>query len=456
MRRPAILMVLGLLFLAGAGFIFASDDGGGGETAAADACLFPPCRAAENPVPVRGYENSSITVDPRDPNHMIVMANDLIGARCTWHVTFDGGRDWDDHAFEIPPGYTRCGLESAGHLSAGNVTFGPSGTVYAVIASAGGLSGDVASEKESVLLYRSTDGGRTFGPATVAAKPPSPEIAWVRPHVVAVAGAAGRDQLLLSMWECKPDPNTAQRFCDGGRFSRSDDGGSTFTAPALVTPPPGGNSPSQAAKGKDGSIYMLFLRRLVAGGTTELHVAKSVDGGATFVTQQIDVQPAIGIERDSAKLVADPNSGALYTVFTDSRTGRPQLFFRRSVDNGATWEQAVILGPNQNSPSSNPQISVAPNGRIDVVFYSARAEKSEDVYWIYSSDGGGRFVPRQLNDQPINRELGYRDEVGGFYPPGVASMVDGAVFSWSDTTFGTDFDENTQDINVRRTELQDP
>lgn len=456
MRRPAILMALGLLVLAGAGFVQASDDGDDGESAAADACVFPPCRAAENPVPVRGYENPSITVDPRDRNHMIVMANDLIGARCTWHVTFDGGREWEDHAFEIPAGFAPCGLESAGHLSAGNVTFGPSGTVYATISSAGGSSGDVATEKESILLYRSTDGGRTFGPATVAAKPSSPEIAWVRPHVVAVPGPGGRDQLLLSMWECKPDPSTAQRFCDGGRFSRSDDGGDTFTTPALVMPPPGGNSPSQAAKGKDGAIYMLFLRRLVAGGTTELHLAKSVDGGANFVTQQIDVQPAIGIERDSAKLVADPNTGALYTVFTDSRTGRPQLFFRRSVDNGATWEQAVILGQNRNSPSSNPQISLAPNGRIDVVFYSARAEKSEDVYWVYSSDGGGRFIARQLNEQPINRELGYRDEVGGFYPPGVASMADGAVFSWSDTTFGTDFDENTQDINVRRMQLQDP
>jgi len=449
-------MVLGVLFLAGAAFVFVSDDGGGEEAAAGEPCVFPPCRAAENPVPVRGYENSSITVHPSDPAHMVVMANDLIGAKCTWHVTFDGGRTWEDHAFEIPPGYTPCGLESAGHLSAGNITFGPSGALYATISSAGGLSDDVASEKESVLLYRSDDGGRTFGAPTVAAKPPSPEIAWVRPSVVAVPGPAGRDQLLLSMWECKPDPRTAQRFCDGGRFSRSDDGGGTFTPPALVTPPPGGNSPSQAAKGKDGAIYMLFLRRLVAGGTTELHLAKSVDGGASFVTQQIDVQPAIGIERDSAKLVADPQSGALYTVWTDSRTGRPQLFFRRSVDNGATWEQPVLLGPNQNSPSSNPQISLAPNGRIDVVFYSARAEKSEDVYWVHSSDGGGRFIARQLNDQPINRELGYRDEVGGFYPPGVASLADAAVFSWSDTTFGTDFDENTQDINVRRVELQGP
>ncbi len=456
MRRPAILMVLGALVLAGAAFVYLSDDDGGSESAAVTACVFPPCRAAENPVPVRGYENPSIAVNPSDPNHMIVMTNDLIGARCSWHVTFNRGQEWKDNYFQIPPGYTQCGLESAGHLSSGNVTFGPSGTVYATISSAGGLSGDVASEKESVLLYRSTDGGRSFAQATVAAKPPSPEIAWVRPSVVAVPGPGGRDQLLLSMWECKPDPRNNQRFCDGGRFARSDDGGNTFTTATVVTPPPGGNSPSQAAKGKDGAFYMLFLRRLVAGGTTELHLSKSVDGGASFVTQQIDVQPAIGNERDSAKLIADPASGALYTVFTDSRTGRPQLFFRRSMDNGASWEQAVILGPNQNSPSSNPQISLAPNGRIDVVFYSARAEKSEDVYWMYSADGGGRFIARQLNDAPINRELGYRDEVGGFYPPGVASMVDGAVFAWSDTTFGTDFDENTQDINVRRTELADP
>ena len=454
MRRPAILRVLGLLALAAAAAVYVSDDGGGGESAAAEPCVFPPCRAASNPVPVRGYENSSVAVDPNDSSHMIVMANDLVGARCSWHVTFNGGRDWEDHAFEIPAGYTRCGLESAGHLSAGNVTFGPSGTVYAVIASAGGVNGGVAGERESVLLYRSVDGGRSFGAATVAAKPPSPEIAWVRPYLVTVPGAGGNDQLLLSILECKPDPTTGQGFCDAGRFARSDDGGATFTTPALVTPPPGGNSPSQAAKGKDGAFYMLFLRRLVAGGTTELHVSKSVDGGVTFVNQQIDVQPAIGIARDSAKLVADPDSGALYAVFTDSRTGRPQLFFRRSVDNGATWEQAVLLGPNPNSASSNPQISLAPNGRIDVVFYSARAAKSEDVYWMYSQDGGDRFVARQLNDQPINRELGYRDEVGDFYPPGVASMVDGAVFSWSETSFGTDFDENTQDVNVRRMLLE--
>jgi hypothetical protein len=300
----------------------------------------------------------------------------------------------------------------------------------------------------------------------VAAKPPAPETGLARPLMAVVAGPSGRDSVLLSFWLCRPASAGGGTQCDAALFARSDDGGDNFSSPAVVNDPPAGQNPSQPAVDKEGIVYQTFQRRF-SDGPVELLLAKSGDGGRTFTQGPIDRQLQIGAQYDPAKIVFDPRSDGLYTVWSDSRTGRQQIFFRKSLDKGVTWgERAVLLAPDREltGSSRSPSISVAPNGRIDVVYYhtgpTAEVAHLDDVYWSFSTDGGENFTARQVNGGPVDRNLGYSGPasslgmVGNHYPPAVSSTDTAAYVVWSDTV-NADARTNAQDTMLRRMEVVD-
>ncbi|MDQ3898240.1 MAG: glycoside hydrolase [Actinomycetota bacterium] len=465
LRRPVVLMVLGVVLLGLALVAFSNRHTKKADTASATQCEFPPCRAAANPAPARGYEGAYVAADPSDPGHVVITDDNVLQGRCGFHTTFNRGRDWTDGLFDLPPGFTGCLINgpSGGHVPSGTVALGSAGRVYGVFGSAHVDDG----KHESVLVATSTDGGRTFGPAKVAVRPTGPDIGLGRPLLTVVPGTAGRDTLLLSAWLCRPAAQAGAAggtACDTAVFSKSEDGGQTYTAPVVVNDPPAGQNPSQPAVDRDGVIYETFQRRF-SDGPVELYLAKSTDGGATFTTSLIDRQVQIGIQYDPAKLVVDPRTGALYTVWADSRVGRFQIFFRKSNDKGASWgERSTLLAPDQNytGSSRSPWMSVAPNGRIDVVYYhtgpTPDVQKFDDVFWSYSVDGGENFRTRQVNDVPVDRSKGYTGpagsmgQLGNHYPPTVSSLDDAVYVVWSDTG-AADVRTNTQDVLLRRMPL---
>lgn len=460
LRRPVVLVVLGIALLGLAGLALASRDTTRVDKAAATRCVFPPCRAAQNPTPARGYEGAYVLADPKDGEHVVIADTDLVAAKCGWHTTFNRGKDWIDGFFAIPTEFTGCRINGAsgGHVPSGNLGVGPSGAIYSVFGSADAADG----ARESVLVAKSTDGGKTFGPATVAVRPPDPTVGLARPLLDVVRGPSGKDSVLLSFWSCHRVP--AGTACDAALFSRSDDGGDTFSSPVLVNDPPNASNPSQPAVGPDGAVYETFERRFT--DTVDILLAKSTDGGKTFAVSKVDSQIQVGVQYDAVKLLIDPRSGVLFAAWSDNRTGRQQIFVRRSKDGGATWEEkAAILSPDsQNTGTSrSPWISLSPDGRVDVVYYHTapqpERQKTDDVYWSYSADGGDTYtVGRLVNDRPIDRTKGYSGPVGSLglvgnhYPPTVSSTDAAAFVVWSDTS-NADPVANAQDVMLRRMDV---
>ncbi|MGI8809599.1 MAG: sialidase family protein [Acidimicrobiales bacterium] len=457
LRRPVVLMVLGFVFLALGGIAFTTRDTTKTDPAAATRCEFPPCRASANPVPARGYEGAYVAANPSDPEHVVVSDANVLDSRCGFHTTFNRGRDWIDGFYDLPTGYTGCRINgpSGGHVASGSVALGSAQKVYAVFGSA--HTDD--DRRESVLVATSNDGGRSFGPAKVAIKPTGPGIGLARPLMTVVPGNNGPDVVLLSAWTCRP-AGPMEAPCVEALFARSDDGGQSYTAPVVVNGPPAGQNPSQPAMDSEGLIYQTFQRQF--SDTVELFLAKSADGGKTFTESLLDRQVGLGFRYDAAKLVADPRTGALYTVWTDQRTGRYQIFFRKSLDKGMTWgERSVLLAPNRDATgaSRTPSLSVAPNGRIDIVYYHTGPQPDvqnfDEVYWSYSVDGGENFISRQVSETPIDRNKGYSGpisslrQLGNHYPPSVSSIDEAAYVVWSDTSDATDI-TNSQDILLRK------
>jgi|GEM_PF-2637727 len=471
-RVALALMLVGALLVAvsavrarsndGSSTVSSSDESGGRALVGTGQCGASPCPANGDGAAVRGYEVPSVAVDAKDANHIVVTDNNFVGGRCAWHASFDGGRAWQDGVFKPPTGYTDCGLDSGGFVAAGNVAIGPSGTVYFVFASAGGVGG----EKESIVVATSADGGRTFAPAKVAVQRRPTDPSFRRPSLSVAAGAEGKDRVLLSFWGC---PQQGQReICNKALFASSPDGGQSFSPFVESSPPPGGNSPSQAVVGADGAIYVLFLRRNPPRDT-DVVLGRSADGGGTFTATTVGPIPKadLGGRYDSAKLVLGPK-GELYTVYSHKASGSFEVAFRRSLDNGTTWSDELRLNKSQSGSYFSPNVSVAPNGRIDVIFYQRSREDvvparqpagevgvADTVLWTSSTDGGKSFgLDRRINfaDKGIDRRLGYWEEVGDWYIPGVASSDGAGFFVWSDTRRGDKANDN-QDTFLRRVDF---
>ncbi|MGH9224785.1 MAG: sialidase family protein [Acidimicrobiales bacterium] len=451
-RLPLLLMLGGGVFLV-ACVLYAifggGGDGGGDDEAALEVrCQFPSCRASSDPRLGRGFEGASVAVDPADQNHIVVTDANMTAGHCTWHTTFDRGKEWVDGTFQEPPGYTGCHINGAagGHVPTGpgGVSFGSTGTIYATYGSAAQEQGT----RESIILARSTDGGKTFN-TSVASRPPGDDISYARPLMSVVPGPSGADRILMSFWLC----NQNGRFCPGALFAKSDDGGSTWSQPlALHDVALGVRSPSEPLLLPDQSILVSYIADF-DDGTATLHIAKSVDAGATFTSATIDRQNRLGDRYDPAKMAFDARTNAIYIVYSDQRTGQQQVFIRKSLDKGVTWSDPTGIAPDQSATSTGssrtPSVAVAPNGRVDLVYYRTPAANTDNVFWAASVDGAVTFRSRQVNEQPIRR-FEYNRAIGTWYPPDVFSLDDSAWVAWSDSKNAQAQDENTQDVFLRR------
>lgn len=450
-RWPLALMAVGIVVLGIAGLRLARDGDGAAvvpDVGALASCDVGGCKANADLRPVRGYAVPSLVADADDADHLIVTDVNLVGGVCGWHVTFDGGRTWEDGVFPLPSGYKNCQLDSAGFLSAGNVAWGPSGAVYSVLSSAPVDDRGARTQGESVLLVRSDDGGRTFDPARVVVPGGPVGMSFLRPRVSVVAGPGGVDRLLVSFWECDEDR------CPRVHFAQSLDGGATFASPVLLSHDPGGNSPSAPVVDADGAVHVLFLRRYDDGPVDLVH-ARSSDGGTTFTNTTLDRQQLTGRDYDSPRLAVAPDGRTLYAVASDNRQGRPDVYFRHSDDGGDTWGQAALLSDRSSGGAFLPDVSVSPQGRIDVVYYERSRENVDQVMWAHSFDGGATFERQlQLNDGSIDRDIGYAYEVGDSYGPEVVSTSGTALVVWSDSRLGT-VETDTQDTVLRRVEIRE-
>ncbi len=82
-----------------------------------------------------------------------------------------------------------------------------------------------------------------------------------------------------------------------------------------------------------------------------------------------------------------------FTVWQDDTPGNYDIYFRRSADNGATWQPTVNLS-NNPGPSVNPQITVT-GANVYVVWAQENAAgTTDDVFFRRSMNNGATFGPK--------------------------------------------------------------
>ena len=180
-----------------------------------------------------------------------------------------------------------------------------------------------------------------------------------------------------------------------------------------------------------------------------LALSKSTDGGKTWssaLTIPFSYDNATGGPASAyPQMAINPKTGALHIVYNRNPnpdvTGLSEVYDRASYDGGKTWSDPRVMSdddPKNFGGQFFPNISIAPNGRVDVVWWDTRdmqGLRATDAYYTYSNDDGRTWSKNiRITDQSVDRKLGiWGNNYDIASQPGIASTNAYAVFGWDDT-----------------------
>ncbi|MEO0095720.1 MAG: exo-alpha-sialidase [candidate division WOR-3 bacterium] len=102
--------------------------------------------------------------------------------------------------------------------------------------------------------------------------------------------------------------------------------------------------------------------------------------------------------RPNAQNVAVTSGGFVHVVWYDNRDGNWEIYYKRSSDNGATWEPDVRLTYDENA-SVAPAVAVS--GSFIHVVWADMRDGNQEIYYKQSSDNGTTWGPdTRLTDAP--------------------------------------------------------
>ncbi len=395
-----------------------------------------------------------LVADPTD-DRFLVIANrlDAPDFDCALQISGDGGKGWlpVQPVLNLPPGVEKC--------YAPEVAFDSSGALYYLFI---GLAGP-GNEPVGVFLTTTTDRARSFtSPRQVL----GPLNFGVRMAIDRSVGMSGRMHLVWLNATSDPPLGGLGSPPNPILSAYSDDGGETFSTPVQVSDPTRSRVAAPAlVLGPDHSVHIAYydlqkdaidyqgLEGPTWSGTWSVVVTTSLDDGRSFsfgVSVDDEIQPhervMLIFTLPPPSLVAGPG-GRLCSSWTDARHGDADVILKCSSDGGDTWGQLVRVNDDpvgNGSTQYMPQLSIAPDGRLDAVFYDRREDPqntSNDVFFTFSLDSEIAFSPNiKLTQDPSSSRIG--QQYVGVAAQGLVefgsrlalfSETDRAIAVWTDT-----------------------
>jgi hypothetical protein len=201
-------------------------------------------------------------------------------------------------------------------------------------------------------------------------------------------------------------------------FKRSIDGGGTWSANKRLTNTAGFSvGPAIAVYGSN--IYVVWQDDTPAPGYPEIYFKRSIDGGGTWSANKRLTNNA-GISNYPAIAAEGSN---IYVVWEDRTPGNPEIYFKRSVDGGATWAAAKRL-TNSAGNSSSPGIAVDASNIYVVWTYWTFTAGNDEIYFKRSIDGGATWS--------ANKRLTNNAGISNY--PAIAAEGSNIYVVWKDET----------------------
>ncbi|HEY6308580.1 MAG TPA: sialidase family protein [Candidatus Angelobacter sp.] len=344
------------------------------------------------------YNEPSIAVNVANPQQLVV----------AWQVnasiaySSDGGGTWTIAAGTAPTDYRVSGdvsvtFDSAGHALLCYIAFDKLGTSQYWARGA---------TRNGIFVRRSLDGGKTWeaNAVPVISHDSTPGIPFEdKPYIVADTTSAQRGNLYIGWTQFTLSASDLL-------FSRSTDGGQTWSQPIKLNRVPGlprdDNGALEGFDGvvaPDGTLYTIWDDR--AG----IMMAVSRDAGQSFSHDRRIIPagpgyfgiagvsrsngfPQIGIDPRDAK-----KGGKLYVAWSDYTNGDVDVFVSSSTDRGRSWSPPARVN-NDPIHNGNDQffqwMAVDPQtGAVNLVFYDRRGNNQDTTVTLArSTDGGKTFT----------------------------------------------------------------
>ena len=446
--------------------------------------------------PARAFTGpTSMAANPDNPRIVVAATADLRSKLCYLAVSKDAGHTWH-FSEEMPtdPAYPYCTNNTAGTPQS-VVAWGSDGTLYYVHQAYGDGEGP-RENHSSVLLARTTNLGESWETTLVVnnrgnSGPTQTTVSSVPGLAVDTSGP--QDIVSVGFSQSYPEaPSGDPLRAPHVLVATSTDGGRTFGAPVDL------NSVNRPSITVNGRSYQLYMRSGFGAPFLTAHdgVLLAVTGSDFPFNDQPEPPPEAGANLNPGSWYAYPlpqlvarstDQGKTWTInplgdpilagtgaFTGlgwTEKGGPNGTFlatyaatpatsptisladivvQRSTDNGITWSSPLAIDddpPEEKSTGFYPQLSVAPNGRVDIAWQDNRATTDFhfNVRYTYSTDGGQTWAPNvKVSDVPINFNYGVSFNSDVRQPNGVASTNQSAIVGWADTRHANDTTQ-TQD-----------
>jgi hypothetical protein len=315
-----------------------------------------------------GDNEVDIAVNPTNTQNLIAAWNDYgPGDSCGLGYSLNGGRTWTTSWL---PGITAAGGNAKFDYGGGDPSVGFLNDGTAVLSCASW--GASKSQPSAVWSSRSTDGGRTWEAAQQLTFGLS--LGHLQDHNMLTIDRYGNRALVAyTVWNGYRARSFALVSSDGGR---------TYAGPYEIAPDYKKNAVDRfdvsLAGAPDGTIYATTgIWQFVNEWNEQAVVVSQMRPGETKFTRSVKVrdlvpapfnlpgeswrtsmQASIGVEAD----------GTVDLLTGDFATGNLDMYLARSTDHGLSFPSQVNL-TNDASDQVMPWMSIAPNGRIDTIFY---------------------------------------------------------------------------------------
>ena len=356
-----------------------------------------------------------VAVSPLDVNHLVgVWQQDRAsdgGARALLSaVSTDGGRSWSRNLLPL----SRCGGAAPGtpgdHERASDpwVDIAPDGTVFVMGLAFSGNSFSPGSANQ-MLVLRSTDGGRSWGPPVSLQSDQS-------------AGFNDKNTLTADPTDARWVYAVWDRVDAAGNgptlLARSIDGGLNWLPTEVIYRPSVAGGVSQTIGNRivvitdgpeRGVLVNAFTQIDTVGGNsiTTLRVQRSTDHGASWGAPVfVADHRAIGTTdratgqavRDGAIIpsVATGAGGVLWLAWQDARFSgglRDAIAVSRSADSGRSWSAPLAVNRDPAVAAFTPTLRVRADGTVGLMHFDLRSDTADgatllaDLWLLTSHDG---------------------------------------------------------------------
>ncbi|GAB4365264.1 MAG: hypothetical protein Kow00128_07630 [Deltaproteobacteria bacterium] len=169
-------------------------------------------------------------------------------------------------------------------------------------------------------------------------------------------------------------------------ISQSTDGGTTWSADVRVSDDPGSEEQGRVSMHIEGaSVFLAWVDSRNGSPYRDVYFSCSTDGTTWTPNRKIsDTTGGTVIGRCS---LAGAGS-RIALAWNDDRSGKREVYLITSADGGATWDnQAVRIHSDTPGEKQDPYLLVRPDGTAFVTWWDTR-DDGGDIYFAYSLDGG--------------------------------------------------------------------